>query len=388
MTAAPMSTRTLALVAALTAVIALPAAAIPTGQVIGMRRTQDTTRVGNALRVQVKLDSMKVVARVLDTIPMNDPQRRLLDGEVDRLSREILTEVGDSVNAPIEASVLIRTTRNERELREAIEAVVPRGWLGIHARGFHLLELRQRGMYIRYVEPPMIEVISPNSPADSAGLRAGDRIMAYNSQALVGRELNLTDMLQPGRQVVVHTLRNGQTQRFVLVAAEDDKAIREMRVNMLMGVLDESASRPAPPARAPMVSFGRGGTVFITTDSGGRRTVANGTSILTGIPMSVLPQASTGPTEIAGMQVQDLNSQLGATLGAAEGVFVFMANPGSPAHRWGFLGGDVITRVGTTRIRTVSELRRALSLRPGERVTVEIVREKQTKRIEVVGTAR
>jgi serine protease Do len=64
-----------------------------------------------------------------------------------------------------------------------------------------------------------------------------------------------------------------------------------------------------------------------------------------------------------GIDVEDLNGQLGAFFGApdGEGILVREVNAGSPAEKAGVKAGDVITALNGERIRSVGELREKLS---------------------------
>jgi len=68
----------------------------------------------------------------------------------------------------------------------------------------------------------MIATVEPGSPADQAGLAAGDIILALDGMAITGADdlIRLLAGDKIGRTVAADTLRNGEQRRVSLVPAE------------------------------------------------------------------------------------------------------------------------------------------------------------------------
>src|SRR4051794_22986894 len=87
----------------------------------------------------------------------------------------------------------------------------PTGWVGV-AYTTGTGEMNRDGMLV-FADYPVIESVEPDSPAERAGLTAGDRIIAMNSQDLKRSPLPIASMIQPGRKIVVLYKRNDSVHR-------------------------------------------------------------------------------------------------------------------------------------------------------------------------------
>jgi serine protease Do len=85
-----------------------------------------------------------------------------------------------------------------------------RGKLGVEVKEISNLEARRRRMENR--EGVMLTKVDPNSPADRAGLEAGDTIHQINNQNLrgVGDYIRILEAVQPGDEVLL-LVRDGRT---------------------------------------------------------------------------------------------------------------------------------------------------------------------------------
>ncbi len=86
-----------------------------------------------------------------------------------------------------------------------------------------------------------------------------------------------------------------------------------------------------------------------------------------------------------GVYIQDVIPGMERQLGVREGALVTEVVPNSPAAKAGIRSGDVIIAVEGKKIRNSSDLQMAIMYRrPGEKVTVTLVRDKRTIAVEVV----
>ena len=87
-----------------------------------------------------------------------------------------------------------------------------------------------------------------------------------------------------------------------------------------------------------------------------------------------------------GIVIQDLTDELATSFGVAEreGVLVADVMRGGPGEAAGLRPGDVIVRLGATRIREVPDLqRRVANVAPGQSVEVGVMRDRTTHRLTV-----
>ncbi len=185
---------------------------------------------------------------------------------------------------------------------------VPDGWLGV---------------YLAETGHPQISEVVPDSPADRAGLRAGDRILAVGDEAVPDREKFIAAIraCKPGQRVRLKVQRQGS----------------EMTLLVQLGERPDGAGAPAPAATAPERPV----------EAGGR---------------GQAPAGETGP----------FRPFLGLALAIGEGCLeVTRVVPGGPCEAAGLRAGERVVRVGDHDVRSFGDLERALAgRRPGEKVAL------------------
>ncbi len=198
------------------------------------------------------------------------------------------------------------------------------GWLGVtisEVSAEQAKELKlaaERGVLINGVEA--------ESPAAKAGLKENDLILEYNSQRIEGtvQFRRLVRETPVGRTVQLSVWRDGRAQN----------------VSVALGSRSSGGSHGfsivAPEVPRFKMNFP------LTFDFG--------------------DAFRAGSTPILGISGEDLNGQLGQYFGApeGEGVLVKEVRAGTPAEKAGMKAGDVITRAGGQRVRSLSDLRSAL----------------------------
>lgn len=195
----------------------------------------------------------------------------------------------------------------------------------------------------------LVMAVTPGSPADEAGLRAGDVIISFNGEALVDRGeadalisigaarklAELSRGLEDGDIVTIEYVRDGKSNRVELVA-------REIEFNPL--IVGQLKQEP----------FGD---------------VAN----------LALSQAYPGaaiwhlPRGWLDMELVALNPELGEYFGADSGVLVVRAP--QKDDTLGLQSGDVILRIGEREVKSPEHAMRILrSYEPDEELILQVVR--------------
>jgi membrane-associated protease RseP (regulator of RpoE activity) len=85
-----------------------------------------------------------------------------------------------------------------------------------------------------------------------------------------------------------------------------------------------------------------------------------------------------GQRVVAGAELTPLNPELAQYFQGEEGLLVLQVLEGSPAREAGMMAGDIVTRVGTRRVRTLDEVRAVLDRRGDGPVQVTLVRKGRT----------
>ena len=182
-----------------------------------------------------------------------------------------------------------------------------------------------------------IESVTPDGPADKAGLRAGDVITRFGTTSLSGesagrRLVELAQALEPGDTVRVEYRRGNDRRNATIVA-------RELSGNFVFRTMPRGRIEELMPAL-----------------EGLRNTVAF---------------YGSGH----GLQLAELNEGLGQYFGTSKGVLVLKAPADSTMP---LRAGDVILSIDGREPQSVSHANRIMSsYAPGESVRFEVMRQKQ-----------
>jgi serine protease Do len=211
----------------------------------------------------------------------------------------------------------------------------------------------------------LVEEVTPDGPASTAGLKTGDVIVEFDGEKVRGTR-HLTRLIQEtpaGRKIQASVVRDGQR---VAVTVQPENGGRNAYVgNFDMPDVARIWAMPAPPAPpAPPAA-----------PSGPR-------------PPAPPPPPARGFFEFdeligrgsgrLGVTVQELQPQLASYFGVRDGVLVTSVTAGSAAEKAGVKAGDVITTLNDAAIDSAADLRqRSMRLNDGAEVTLGIMRDKK-----------
>lgn len=262
----------------------------------------------------------------------------------------------------------------------------PAGWMGMAFTGASRVWKDGSGPVVfRYLEYPSVESVESRSPAEKGGIQGGDLIISFGGQDIRDRDLVFSELLKPGRKLMVKVRRGVETKTLTLNIER-----RPDDFETPCPWLDESIASAFAPMRM-QYSF--------STDDAGRRPGTPEAPVVVGVrpasppvpmiapapPVAPVPptpspfegfQGSTSFT-IAGAQVIALNSDLADALGAERGLLVVNTVRGSPAEESGLKGGDVILTAGGRALNGPMGLIRAIEQSDGREIKLQIVRKKK-----------
>jgi len=299
----------------------------------------------------ISLDSLRALIQEFDHERIGTQRWVALSGRLDSLVR-IAVAPGSNVFA--------RRMLDAEAGRQAWDRL---GWIGLSTQGPNR-QLNVNGeLYVTQFAHPLIVTVDPQSPAERAGILAGDVLVAYNGLDVVNREFNLTTLLKPDSKVTVTVRRDGEPKDYSLVVAKAPRRIRERRAFEAVPPAG-AAELPDGPRR---VSAGQ----IITLPSG--RGFAS-----TLVPGSILMITSNG---VLGASVSPVNSELARALNLRAGILLNDVPEDSPAFRAGLRIGDVITAVGDQPIISLSELRqRVAALAREQAIALQVTSRNQKTR--------
>jgi C-terminal processing protease CtpA/Prc len=384
---AGMSRRAPALAAALG--LALPLAALPLDaqRARAPRNTCDTCEVEEIARLQ--RDLARAQRDLNDAAERLAQQREALDASVDTTGERqeaYAKALGDVRRArerydALMSQMIRRDLERTRMLSEraaarglarlkAAQSQAPKGWLGVTLSGSSTIEREGGKEIMRFGDYPTVEAVEPDSPAERAGLEAGDRLVALNGRNVLEGMEPFAKLLKPGAHLPIRVKRGRYTKD--LMAVVEQRPQNEWPDWSFSFTVP--AAPPAPPASAvpavvpapfPPPSFPRV-SYELQLDS------------LDGVRIELRsPESAT----IAGAQVQRAIDDLKEYFAVKDGLVVLRVIPGTPADRAGLRGGDVIVSADGRRITTPMTLSRAMTGSTDRQVKLEIVRKKKKEHV-------
>lgn len=279
--------------------------------------------------------------------------------------------LGVFVPAVTSAQVVITTPTPRAE----VVVQRPRGWIGIRYSGDQRVELVNGKLLVSFAAYPVIESVETGSPAERAGLAAGDTILAYNDHDLRSGPYRLYDHLIPGTKFRIRVRRNGATRNVAVVLGQrpgqapvaygyryslDPEMQEQIRLEIERAREDVRRAREEVQRELEENRDDQREDVRREIERAQRqleRTAATAATATT--PLAFTMGATSA---VAGAEVTPLNPDLSDLLGVNRGVFVVRVGDGTPARNAGLRGGDVIISAGDSRINDVRQLRRAIDL--------------------------
>lgn len=237
----------------------------------------------------------------------------------------------------------------------------PKGWLGV----LITTGIGQRDDAGRWVfnDYPVIESIDPGSPAEKAGLIAGDILISINKQDFKLRPIPMASLLVPGQRVVFRYRRNDEVKTSAMTVA-DRPAGTSARVQVSI-----IGPAPSPNQRAQ--------TEETLQAARARIPVAAGVSIA-----PLVFGTGTPSIAIAGAELTRLNEDLRQLLKVdRDGLFVVNVVLPSPAAEAGLRGGDVIVSAGKVMLQNPGQLIRMMELAQDRMMRLQIVRKQKAQNI-------
>jgi serine protease Do len=207
---------------------------------------------------------------------------------------------------------------------------------------------------LKEVRGAVITLIDHDAPAAQAGLRVSDVVLEMNGLAVEGAEQfgRMMREVPPGRKINLVISRDGATQT-IGVELADRKKMENDVWNKLGSNSDVSTSAP-------------GMGILGGTGSGGDTPASSG-----------FHMPFIGGSLNVGALVEPLTSQMADYLGVSSGLMVKQVARKSEAAAAGFKAFDVILKVGTDSISTISDWDRTLRANQGKPVPVTILRDKK-----------
>ena len=343
----------------------LPQAQVGSGSSRGRCADCSTTREERARRdLLLKLDSLRWE---FEHERLSEKKRERLEKEMVLAVRALEESLGEVRGRRATSAETRRAVAAARAWPSTPAATVEmtrgprmRGYLGVTFDGPNTYDMRDNEHVIRFYAYPRIALVELSSPAERAGIRQGDTLLALNGIDVVAREISLTKMLVPKEQLTVRLVRDGSARDVKVTVGETPEYV--MRRTPLA-----AARAPLPPE--PM------GAVGVRTPP----------PVAHAAPPPMAPSVSAVwvyNDGIGGAKVETVTEGLGKALGVKSGVLVVRVGNGTMAHESGLRDGDVILRAAGHLVSTVRDLRVVLAGNEDESaVKLVILRERRQREI-------
>ena len=208
----------------------------------------------------------------------------------------------------------------------------------------------------------VIEEVAKDSPAEKAGLKAGDMIVEFDGEHVrsVRQFSRLVQETPDGRKVQAVVMRGGQRTTVSVTPERGDGFMsgdtfdwRPFEGKEFNFDMPPAPPEPPRPPRAPRAPLAPSLPDFSFRIFGGGR---------------------------FGVGVEELTPQLRDYFGVKEGVLVKSVTEGSAAAKAGLKAGDVITAIDGTHVEDTSDVVRAIDrMSEDAEFTVEVVRDRKTQ---------
>jgi C-terminal processing protease CtpA/Prc len=365
------------------------------GATVGAADAQQTTapRAGRTVTVRVDTsDATKVtvVLEGLDSLMRSLAQSRMLEERIGMALREYGAAQTNATRRQALEEQLQKISASNLAMLSKIQMACtkrrvlehsPDGYLGVtfSISGTVRREANEPEVY-RFDEPPEIITVESGSPADRAGMRRGDHIVAIDGKDVVGREVVLAQYLKPGRKLPMRIARDGREQAVTVLVQKRPDGFGDECSDLeltLAPVRAPGMTHAAPEVRA--FTFSR--------PPAAPKTPAPAAPPAPPAPAvwsfdAPPPVAISGFSSlVAGAQLTTLTEDFKELTGADAGVMVQRVAPETPAAAAGLRGGDVIVEAGDREIASPRVLLRMISDADERTLKLKVVRKGKARTV-------
>lgn len=320
------------------------------GDSVQLRITMDGANVEQLVREFMSSRAMEETLARSMRESADDPARmQQLQRDLQQLARK---------TAGLSTAIRMQCTRSSEPQ--------PDGYMGVTFEETMISRMHGEPAIYSLGQRPTIESVEPGSPADKAGLRAGDLVVTIGGED--AHRLKLESILKPGAKVPVKVQRNGTPRDVVVVVGkrpENYGATTCTAVDDLVG-----------PDMPQVSSFRRAAGTTVRVQP---------VPAVPGVPMPpsnfVFGVPAAAMNSLGGATIVPLDENFREALGVERGVLVTMVARNSPAFESGLRSADVIVSVDDAAVTSVVAVLRAVGASESHAVKLGIMRQRKPQTI-------
>jgi C-terminal processing protease CtpA/Prc len=287
------------------------------------------------------------------------------------------------------------TLKRQVEMLCSSEAT-PRGYLGVSVTGqAQIVTLGNRPVGFNYATYQVVESVEPGSPAEKAGIRARDVMIALGSRDLRTGDMFPSDLLRPGERIQVKVERDGRTLSLPVLIEPRPESFN-MAPCPFMDATIATAIAPTPDVAyrfwTPDSATQATGFVMRTPRALPSSTTrprsavparpAEAPMVVLSGPM-VAQMNAGGMGFILGASVMPMNHDMSEIFHSEKGLLVLKVLQASPAEDAGLKGGDVLLSANDEDLTTARSLERVMNLSSQHEVKLLLLRKGKRQTVSV-----
>jgi len=238
-----------------------------------------------------------------------------------------------------------------------------------------------------YCDYPRVESVEAGSPADKAGLMAGDTLIEYNNRDLRQTNVNYPDLLIPGKPLTIQYRRDGKVYLARMRVAARDSEYTRLVTSMGACTAMEAANGCRSERVIIRGNFGAGaaqssggvvavGGAVLGTRTPGPTAATGGYSPATqrapmaamGTRRPLLALDGSGGLQFAGASMRTIDEQTALNMGNEAGLLVVALPSSAPSYFAGLRSGDFVVSANGVAVHDINTFMKAFESKAAERV--------------------
>ncbi len=353
----------------------------------------DTARARSVSTFEIELQRL--------TEEMNTQRRMQIEWvNVLRNSQQAaLRRSGDSSRVRAEAQAQIATERlrtvasRQALLRRRLDSLCgtaddqPSGWMGLVMNGpSEYIRDGDGPMITHFLSAPVVESVEPGSPADKAGLEAGDVMVRLNGKDVRSQDIDFVRLLQPGAKIPMRVVR-GSAERNVTILIErrpesfggpcpwiDNNVALAFPSAQGSFSFRVTTAEPDSPPDAPRATIVGQRTPTPPAQPTPPPVVAVAPEAPQAYASPLVAMFANGSSGVAGAQLAAVDRDLGAYFNVDRGLLILSVLQGTPALRAGLKAGDVLLSADGVDLASAMTLQRVIRSSSDHAVKLAIMR--------------